>query len=230
MKKQETLQRFDKEWVFQHVTMFITFTILVITGFALKYPEATWVRILTQLGMSEAVRGITHRIAAVLMLVVGFYHIYCLFFRKSWKGEIPKLLPKLEDVKQFILNVKFHMRLTKQKPKFDRYGYVEKAEYWALVWGTAVMAITGFVLWFPTEATALFPAWIVKVSEVIHYYEAILATLAIALYHMFFAIFHPEDYPINLTGFTGKIPKEEAEERFPKWAEEIEEPKENKDF
>jgi cytochrome b subunit of formate dehydrogenase len=92
-----------------------------------------------------------------------------------------------------------------------------------LVWGTAVMAFSGLVLWFPASATLMMPVWIVKVSEIIHYYEAILATLAILLYHMFFAIFHPADYPINLTSFTGKITKEEAEERFPAWYRSLEE-------
>ena len=126
--------------------------------------------------------------------------------------------------------MKYHLGFTKEKPQFERFGYVEKAEYWALVWGTAVMVFTGFVLWFPTWATGIFPPWIVKVSEVLHYYEAWLATLAIVFYHMFFAIFHPEDYPINLTGFTGKIPEEEAKERFPAWYRKLKSAKkQNKD-
>ena len=221
LKSSETIQRFDRSWVIQHVTIFITFSILVVTGFALKFPDMGWVKILTFLGLTEHIRGVVHRVAAVGMLTAGVYHLYCLFLKKSWKGEIGALLPVYGDVKLFLQNMKFHLGIAKERPAFKRYGYIEKAEYWALVWGTVIMAITGFVLWFPAAATIIFPAWIVKLSETIHYYEAWLATLAIVFYHMFFAIFHPEDYPINLTGFTGKMHEEEVKERFPAWFEKL---------
>ena len=221
LKSSETIQRFDRSWVIQHVTIFITFSILVVTGFALKFPDMGWVKILTFLGLTEHIRGVVHRVAAVGMLTAGVYHLYCLFLKKSWKGEIGALLPVYGDVKLFLQNMKFHLGIAKERPAFKRYGYIEKAEYWALVWGTVIMALTGFVLWFPAAATIIFPAWIVKLSETIHYYEAWLATLAIVFYHMFFAIFHPEDYPINLTGFTGKMHEEEVKERFPAWFEKL---------
>lgn len=225
MKVQQTIQRFDKAWIFQHITNIITFTLLVITGFALKYPEAGWARLLTFLGLTEMVRGTIHRVAAVGMIIGFGFQMYYLFFVKSWKGELQSLLPSIIDLRQFIQNMSYHLGITKKRPQFHRYGYIEKAEYWALVWGTVVMAMTGLVLWFPEIATKFLPSWIVKVSETIHFYEAILASLAILLYHMFFAIFHPEDYPINLTGFTGKIPEEEAKERFPMWYKKLSEQK-----
>ena len=218
---QKTVQRFDKPWVIQHITMFVTFTLLVITGFALKNPEAGWVRLLTSLGLTESLRGTLHRVAAVGMILGGLYHLYHLFFNKRWKGELVSLLPNVTDLRQFVQNMRYHLGMIKERPKFDRYGYIEKAEYWALVWGTVMMAITGFVLWFPAITTQFLPAWVVKVSETIHYYEAILAALAILLYHMFFAIFHPEDYPMSLTGFTGKMAEEEAKDRFPMWYQKL---------
>ena len=231
-KQEKTLERFDKAFVIQHVTTFITFTLLVITGFALKFPDSWWVKALSTIGFTESLRGIIHRISAVIMLVAGVYHLYYLFFVKRWKGELNELLPKPNDVPLFIQNIKYHLYANKHKhierPKFHKFGYIEKAEYWALMWGTVIMALTGFVLWFPTLATRYFPAWIIKVSETIHFYEAILASLAILFYHMFFAIFHPEDYPINLTGFTGKIPEEEAKERFPEWVKKMDDQSKNK--
>ncbi len=223
LKLQKTIQRFDRQWVIQHVSIIISFTLLVITGFALKYPQAQWAKLLTAIGLTEYLRGLIHRISAVVMLTAGIYHLGYLAFSRSAKGELKALLPGINDVRQFIANMKFHLGLSKERANFGRYGYVEKAEYWALVWGTLIMALTGLVLWFPTAATFLLPTWIIKVSETVHYYEAWLATLAILLYHMFFAIFHPADYPINLTGFTGKITEEEAEERFPAWYEEVKE-------
>jgi formate dehydrogenase gamma subunit len=217
LKAVSIVQRFDRHWVIQHVSTFLAFTTLVITGFALKYPDQAWVRFLSYIGLDEVVRGVIHRIAAVVLIVSATYQFIFLIFIKKWKGELVNLLPNIGDVKLFVQNMKFYLGMSKDRPDFERYGYVEKAEYWALVWGNAVMAVTGFILWFPTAATKVAPPWIIKVSEAIHFYEAWLAFLAIVVYHMFFALFHPEDYPINLTGFTGKMPEEEVKERFPAW-------------
>ncbi len=229
LKMHETITRFDRQWIVQHLLIFISFTTLVITGFALKFANSEWAFYLSRLGFTEPLRGLLHRIAAVVLLATGVYHLFYLMFAKSAKGEIRSLLPNINDVRQFVQNMKYYLGYSKEKPDFARYGYVEKVEYWALVWGTIIMAITGFVLWFPARFAAIFPSWIVKVSETIHYYEAWLATLAILLYHMFFAIFHPADYPINLTSITGKMTLEEAEEKFPAWVRAMREKQQQKE-
>jgi len=82
---------------------------------------------------------------------------------------------------------------------------VEKAEYWALIWGTLVMGFTGFFLWFPTMIGDWAPLWFIKVCEIVHYYEAILATLAIVVWHWFFVIFRPQEYPLSFTTIDGKM-------------------------
>ena len=221
LKVQSTIRRFDRHWVIQHIATFVSFTLLVITGFALKFPDATWAQLLTRIGLTEHVRGIVHRASAVVLIAAAAYQWLFLLFARSWRGELKSLLPTITDIHEFFLNMRYYLGITRTRPDFDRYSYVEKAEFWALVWGNLIMALTGIVLWFPTHATFLFPSWIIKVSETIHYYEAWLATLAILFYHMFFAIFHPEDYPINLTGLTGLMPEEEAKERFPRWYRRI---------
>ncbi len=217
LKTAPVIQRFDKHWIAQHVATMIAFITLVITGFALKFPDAGWVQLLGKLGLTEHVRSLIHRVAAVLLIAAAVYQWLFLLFVKKWRGELKSLAPSITDMRQFFQHMEYHLGLTKKYPDFDRYSYVEKAEFWALVWGNLIMVFTGLVLWFPTVATKYFPSWIIKASEAVHYYEAWLAALAILFYHMFFAIFHPDDYPINLAGFTGKIPEEEARERFPKW-------------
>ena len=98
---------------------------------------------------------------------------------------------------------------------------MEKAEYWALVWGTIVMAFTGFVLWFPTSFTAFLPAWIIIAAETIHLYEAWLASLAIAVFHFFFVIGHPEQYPMSFTWLTGEMTTSEVKEHHAAWYQEV---------
>jgi cytochrome b subunit of formate dehydrogenase len=85
---------------------------------------------------------------------------------------------------------------------------VEKAEYWALVWGTVIMIISGFFLWFDNVAVKWFPKGFLDVMLVVHYYEAWLATLAILIWHMYSVVFRPGVYPMNPAWLTGRMPEE----------------------
>ncbi len=221
MKGQPTVQRFTGAMIYQHMVVTITFITLVLTGFALRYPDAWWVAMLNFLRIDEGVRGTLHRIAAVLLCYIALHHgLYLFLFRKG-RTELKAIWFTMKDLKDMVQNVKYHLGMTKEKPRFGRFDYTEKAEYWALVWGTVVMALTGFVLWFPTFWTQFLPSWVVKVSETIHLYEAWLATLAIVVFHFFFVIFHPEQYPMSFTWLTGKMTVKECEEHHPEWYENL---------
>ena len=215
IKTQRTVQRFMPFEVYQHALLIISFTILVITGFALKYPETYWVRWLVSLGMTETIRSNLHRIAALILIAISLIQVgYFIFYRKG-RREVGTLIPKISDVTGFWANMKYYLRLSKERPKFGRWDYTEKAEYLALIWGTAVMAITGFVLWFPEFFISFLPSWLFEVSEVVHFFEAWLATLAILIWHWFFVIYHPEKYPMSLTWLDGKITEEEMKHHHP---------------
>jgi hypothetical protein len=67
------------------------------------------------------------------------------------------------------------------------------------------MALTGFILWFPGVVGEWAPVWLIRASELVHYYEAVLATLAILVWHLFFVIYHPREYPMNMSWIDGKI-------------------------
>ena len=114
----------------------------------------------------------------------------------------------------------YHTFRSEKRVKFGRYDYMQKAEYWALVWGTIVMVLTGLVLWFPTLTARFLPGILIPASQTIHYYEAWLATLAILVWHFFFVILHPEEYPMSWTWLTGKMTKEAAKEHHGEWYEE----------
>ncbi len=220
-KSMPTITRFTGNMVFQHLVLTAAFITLVITGFALKFPDAWWVWVINIFGIHEEVRSIIHRVAAVFLIYVTIHHTLFILFTRRGKEELRGLWPNLQDFKDLILNLKFRLGLSKEHPRYDQYDYTEKAEYWALVWGTLAMAMTGFVLWFPTFFTGFMPAWIVKIAETIHYYEAWLATLAIAVFHFFFVIFHPEQYPMSFAWLTGKITEESCRIHHPRWYERI---------
>lgn len=201
-----TLTRLTPNEVVQHLILFLTFTVLAITGFALKYPDAWMLKWLEWIGVTETVRQYTHRGAGVLLLLLGGYHVLYLLFTRRGRDVLSNLSLNWGDVKDLLKNILFFLSLKKEKPAFGQFDYTEKIEYWALVWGTFIMGITGFVLWFPIFFSKWVPyIWFIKVNEIIHFYEAILATLAIFIWHFFFVIFHPKEYPMSFTWVDGKM-------------------------
>ena len=94
-----------------------------------------------------------------------------------------------------------------RRPAFARFGFVEKAEYWALIWGAVVMFGTGVLLWFDNRLVHWIPKGFLEVALVIHFYEAVLATLAILVWHMYSTVLSPGVYPGNPSWITGTMPE-----------------------
>ncbi|MDP8208934.1 MAG: cytochrome c3 family protein [Candidatus Electryonea clarkiae] len=210
-KDKPAIKRMTKNETWQHMILTISFTVLAVTGFALRFPDAWWAVLLQNIGMNEEIRRLIHRIMAAIMVGASFYHAYYLVATNRGRMLLKAIFPKMRDAKEAITNVSFYLGLTKKRTVFGMYDYTQKAEYWALIWGTVVMAITGVVLLYPDIATNYFPAWLVRVSETIHFYEAILAVSAIIIWHFFFVIILPKEYPMSWIWITGRMPKDEWE-------------------
>jgi cytochrome b subunit of formate dehydrogenase len=202
------VQRWRRAERLQHVVLLVTFFGLAITGFALRYPDQWWVRLMGLAG-HELLRAYIHRVFAVIMVGVSVYHGIWIIVTRRGRRALGSMMPRYFDVGQLVQNMRFHVGLRPTRPAFGRFDYTQKAEYWAVVWGTVVMALTGFILWYPTVATSWMPAWAVRVAEVIHFYEAILAVSAIIIWHLFYVIFMPSEYPMSTTWLDGRMPAEE---------------------
>jgi formate dehydrogenase gamma subunit len=208
--------RMNRNERIQHAFMFSSFILLAITGFMLRFPDAWWVRPIREIGTSFfAARSLAHRIAGVVMIAISLYHLLYIFFTKRGRQFGLDMLPKWKDVLDVWNNLAYLLRLSKKKPLFDRFGYAEKAEYWALIWGVVVMAATGIVMWFENYFIGLFTKLGWDISRTIHYYEAILATAAIVVWHFYFVIFNPDVYPMSTVWLDGKISEEEMAEEHP---------------
>lgn len=206
----------------QHAMLMISFIVLVITGFMLKFPNAWWVvPFRNNIPEFVEVRGILHRIAAVVMVAASIYHLIYITFTQRGRELIRDLMPKVKDLHDAIGVMKFNLGLSKVKPKLDRFSYVEKSEYWALVWGTIVMTLTGIVLWFENYFLGLTSKLFTDISLYIHYYEAWLAALSILIWHIYFVIFNPDVYPMNLAWIKGTLSEEEMAEEHPLELERI---------
>lgn len=206
---QETAERFPRLLRFQHGLVMISFPVLVYSGFALTYPESWWAAPLLRLERTIAFRGVIHRCAAVALMVALVWHV--VHFTTSRRGRdcLRAFLPAWRDV----IAVAHHFRLCSRPASGARFNYAEKLEYWAFMWGCAIMTATGLLLWFETPTLRYLPGWVPDVATAIHFYEAILAALSILVWHLYFVIFDPDVYPVDWSWWDGRPPPSRAHER-----------------
>jgi formate dehydrogenase subunit gamma len=207
---EESIKRFDIHQIIQHAGLMLSFTLLVITGIPLKFHDwaisQAWIGLW---GGVEVTRSI-HYFGAWLMVAVGVYHVYYLWYSTAIaKKPFPiKMVPNLSDFVKLMQEIGYYIGLKKEMPKYDRFNWKEKFDYWALFWGVPVMAISGFILMFPVAVTKVFPGWIIPTALVAHSDEAMLALTWIVMVHIFFNHFSPGVFPLNKSIFSGKIPRE----------------------
>ncbi|HET9530868.1 MAG TPA: cytochrome b/b6 domain-containing protein [Blastocatellia bacterium] len=202
MAPDRTITRMNLNQRVQHWLLLSSFTVLVITGFALAYPDS-WLAYV--LGSNETIRSAGHRIAAIVMIGVGIYHVFYMTMTREGRQGLRDFLPRLKDFRDLVQTLLYYTGRRSDRPKIARFGYGEKIEYWAVIWGTIVMGITGLMLWFKIDAFGFLPRWIIDVALAVHFYEAVLATLAIIVWHLYHVIFDPDLYPINWAFLDGRI-------------------------
>jgi cytochrome b subunit of formate dehydrogenase len=197
----------------QHGLVMMSFPILVYTGFALTYPESWWARPLLWWEDGLGVRGALHRGAAAVMLVALAWHGIHLAVSASFRACLRQILPTWRDVIALGQACAYYVGLRALPPHGAKFNYAEKAEYWAFMWGILVMTLTGFLLWFENATLRYFPGWVPDVATAIHFYEAILATLSILVWHFYWVIFDPDVYPMDWTWWDGHPPPTRTRER-----------------
>jgi len=207
--------RFTLSEIIQHAVLFGAFTVLAYSGFALKYSDAWWAVPFKWFNTTYDLRGVIHRAAAIIFTVLGAYHILYALFTRRGRQQLAKIAPAKKDLKDFSDLLLYNLGRSDKRPRFHKYSYIEKAEYWALIWGSLVMVFTGGLLVFENVILRFFEKWVLDVATAVHFYEAILATSAIVIWHFYFVIFHPDYYPMNWSMFTGKG-HEDPDEKTPK--------------
>jgi cytochrome b subunit of formate dehydrogenase len=204
----------NERW--QHVLLLISFSVLVWTGFALRFPESFWAQPLVGWEGDWPVRAWLHRGAAVVLLAAAALHLFYLATNPEARRRWRHFLPRATDWADFRERMRFYLGLRPDPPRLSDKSYVEKIEYWAVLWGTVLMGITGIVLWSTDFTLRHLTNLFLDVATAIHYYEAILATLAIVVWHFYSVIFDPDHYPMQWTWITGSADAEHwASLRYP---------------
>ena len=208
-RQARTIVRLSANQRLQHWLLLTSFIALVLSGFALQYPES-WLAWL--LGSNEYLRRIIHRVAAVVMIAVGIYHLFYLALSQDGRQWVKDMMPRWKDVQDVIGNFAYYLGLSRVKPAIARFGYAEKAEYWAVIWGTIIMGLTGLMIWFKISVFSFLARWWIDIALAIHFYEAVLATLAIIVWHFYHVIFDPDVYPVNFAFLDGRVSEEQFKE------------------
>ena len=178
-------ERFSIAQRIEHFVLLLTFSTLAITGLPQKFVGSGLAEgMIALMGGIETVR-IIHRIAAIGIAIQSVYHVLLLGYKVWVHRTEMTMLPGLKDVTDAIDVIRYNLGLTKEHPKMPRYNFGEKVEYWAMVWGTVIMAITGFMLWNPIAAARFLPGQAIPAAKAAHGAEAILAVLAILIWHFY---------------------------------------------
>ncbi|MBI4862896.1 MAG: cytochrome b/b6 domain-containing protein [Candidatus Riflebacteria bacterium] len=203
-------QRLSVQERIQHVLLLTSFIVLVVTGFALTYPDAFWARPIVAWEAAYPLRGVAHRVAAGVMVLAAIYHLLYVVFFRGGRRWVYDMWPRLRDGWDLLYTMAYYVGLKSQPPMFAKFNYAEKMEYWSMVWGTVVMVVTGALLWAHDLVLQYTSTLVTDLATVIHFYEAVLATAAIVVWHFYAVIFDPEIYPVKWTFVNGRAPLHEV--------------------
>lgn len=184
-EKQKRILRFGILERIEHLVLILSFTTLGLTGLIQKYAFNSYSQsIITWLGGIEQTRVI-HRIAATIFLLEAIYHLVIVGYKLYVKRKGATMLPGIKDGLDAYQWFGYNLGFVKQPPKMPRYNFMEKAEYWAMLWGLVLMGLTGLMLWNPIATTNLLPGEFIPAAKAAHGAEAVLAVLAIILWHFY---------------------------------------------
>jgi cytochrome b subunit of formate dehydrogenase/DnaJ-class molecular chaperone len=198
----------------QHLVLVVAFTLLVVSGMPVSYAESGWAQVLYSFPGSAELRGVIHRIGAVMLMVLAGWHLVWLLTPHG-REQLKHLRWTRKDFSDIWQMIRCYLGRSDQKPQFGRFNWIEKFEYIAVTWGTVVMILTGLVLWFESQAFRYLPLWIWHIARLIHGYEALLAFLTIIIWHMYHVHFKPGLFPMSRVWLDGRISLRHLKEEHP---------------
>jgi len=217
-RKKHAEGRYVRRWrtafIVFHIWMMSTVLLLAGTGLPLHYAGKPWAQKLMNFFGGPAAASWVHRFAAISLGVLGVafvWHIAWRFFRLKERGMFSgpnSMVPRWKDMTDLFGTLRWFLFRGPQ-PKYDRWIYWEKFDFWAASWGLFVIGLSGLVLWFPEQATHYMPGWFINAALIIHGIEAMLDIAFIFTVHAFHANLRPDKFPIDTMYLTGRIPEEE---------------------
>jgi cytochrome b subunit of formate dehydrogenase len=219
-----TVTRFDIHQRIQHWFMLSGVILLAVTGWPLRGAGVGSVQFAERVESSRRFlalfggphgAGVAHRVGAVLIILSGVYHLLYLTFLAKKKVLPFSMMPVPKDALDIKDNLLFMLGLSNERPRFDRYNYLEKFDYWAVFWGIIMMVGSGFIFWFPVQFAKFLPTWVLTSAQIIHGEEATLAAIFLFVVHFYNVHLKPSIFPMNWTWLTGQTTLEYMKDEHP---------------
>jgi len=213
-------QRFSLPQRFLHGFLAVTFLGLAMTGLTLRFSAEGWATTFAHAVGGFGTMLFFHLFSAVVLTIAFLIHVANLVYRIVAKREYSLLwgsssmVPNLKDITDFIQQFKWFL-FRGPKPKFDRYAYWDKVDYWAVFWGMAIIGLSGYAMWFAPFFARFVPGSWLNIALLIHGEEAILAVGFIFTIHFFNTHLRPDNFPMDMVIFNGRQSEEELKHRHP---------------
>jgi cytochrome b subunit of formate dehydrogenase len=225
---EKLFQRFTPFQRTLHVVMLLSFFTLALTGMVLKFSYMSWAQTFSALVGGFATTGVLHRLGAVTLIGIFSIHLWDVWKQKRRSGRTwwqyftasDSLVFNRDDLREFVQSIKWFIGRG-PRPRYGRYTYWEKFDYFAVFWGMFIIGSTGVLLWFPELFTRVIPGRAVNVATILHSDEALLAVAFIFTVHFFNTHFRPDKFPMDAVIFTGRVDVEEFKRDKPREYEEL---------
>lgn len=215
MEQPKLIERLSRSQRFQHFLLLVSFIILIITGLALKFHETWFGKFIITIEGGVIARGIFHRFAAVLLIFVVIYHFFYVLFTRHGHDQFLLLLPRGKDFTDALNSVLYNLGLRNEPPLLDKYAPPHKFQYWAVVAGSILMILSGFVLWFQSQAMLVLPKWVFDITKVVHSYQGVIIAIVILIWHLYIVHLSSGRFPMSRIWIDGKITLEELKKEHP---------------
>ncbi|HHJ18362.1 MAG TPA: cytochrome C, partial [Gammaproteobacteria bacterium] len=218
-------RRFSWQWRVNHWALALSVMTLTLTGMVVMFPETHWAMFVIKLFGGTTGFGYVHRTAAVVFLLAVFGHALVVVYRLyrdqdfDWFGP-DSLLPRKKDWADMKGQFKWFFGKG-DAPRFDRWAYWEKFDYWAVYWGAFIIGLSGIILWFSPFFSRFLPGWVFNLSTLAHGLEAFLAVMTLFVVHFFNNHFRPSKFPLDTVMFIGSWDLEEFKEERPEEYERL---------
>jgi cytochrome b subunit of formate dehydrogenase len=216
------LVRFSLGQRLEHLVVMVSFTVLCLTGLPQKFHGSGWApRLVGLFGGIDAARWI-HRCFGFVIAGLSLIHLWGVLRGVVVRRARLSMVPTRRDFQDAVATLRYYLGLRDHAPRYDRFDYKQKFEYWGLLVGNVVMVLTGLVLIYPTVVARYLPGEIVPAAKVAHSNEGLMAFLVIIVWHIYNAHLNPDVFPFDTSIFTGKISRERMAHEHPLELERLE--------